>query len=487
MNRTGAADRAGPGKTDVRRKQERRGTVDLKIVNGTIVTAAETYKADVGIADGRIVRISKKIQDETQETIDAKGLYVMPGGVDMHTHLDMPFGGTVSSDDFETGTIAAAFGGTTTVVDFAIQGKGATLKKSLDIWMKKAEGKAVIDYGFHMAITDLKDKVMDEIPEMVSAGVTSFKCFLAYKGALMIDDGAFYKILQNAKKAGALVMVHAENGDVLDVLINDFLAKGKTAPKYHALSRPPEAEAEATGRAIALAQMADAPLYIVHLSCREALEKVREARDKARPVFAETCPQYLLKSFANYLEPGFKGAKYVMSPPLRDESNWDVLWGGLSSNDLQVVSTDHCPFNFKGQKDMGKDSFAAIPNGAPGIEHRLMLMFNEGVNKNRIGLNRFVDLVSTTPARLFGLFPQKGTVTVGSDADIVLFDPKAPFHISAKTHHQNVDYTPYEGFKGNGIPRIVLSNGRVIIRDGEFTGEVGAGTFIKRKPFRLTA
>ena len=461
--------------------------MDLKIVNGTVVTAAETYKADVGIDNGRIVEIAGKIKDETTETIDARGLYVTPGGVDMHTHLEMPFGGTVSSDDFESGTIAAAFGGTTTVVDFAIQGKGASLKKSLDTWMKKAKGKAVIDYGFHMAITDLKDRVMEEIPDLVAAGVTSFKCFLAYKGALMIDDGAFYRILRQAKKAGALVMVHAENGDVLDVLINDHLARGKTAPKYHALSRPPAAEAEATGRAIALANMADAPLYIVHLSCREALEKVQEARDKARPVFAETCPQYLLKSFSNYLEPGFKGAKYVMSPPLRDESNWDVLWNGLASNDLQVVSTDHCPFNYNGQKDMGRDSFAAIPNGAPGIEHRFMLMFHEGVNKKRFGLNRFVELVSTAPARLFGLYPRKGAVTVGSDADLVLFDPKAPFRISARTHHQNVDYTPYEGFKGNGVPKIVLSNGRVIIRDGEFTGEIGAGSFLKRQPFRLTA
>jgi len=360
-----------------------------------------------------------------------------------------------------------------------------SLKGTLDTWMKKAGKKAVIDYGFHVAITDLNDRVMAEIPEMVAKGVTSFKCFLAYKGALMIDDGALYRILKASRKAGALVMIHAENGDILDILINDLLARGKTEPKYHALSRPPEAEAEATGRGIAIAQMAGAPIYIVHLSCREALDKVKEARDAGFPVLAETCPQYLLKSYRNYLEPGFQGAKYVMSPPLRDKSNWDPLWKGLGSGDLQVVSTDHCPFNFKGQKDKGKKSFAAIPNGAPGIEHRVMLLFHEGVNKKRIGLNRFVELVSTAPAKIFGLFPQKGTVAVGSDADLVLFDPKAPFEISAKTHHQNVDYTPYEGFKGKGVPKVVFSNGRIIVIDGKFVGKPGTGRFLKRRPFRL--
>ena len=457
--------------------------MDLKVVGGTVVTATESFRADVGISGGQIVQIAKKIKEPAAEEISAKGLYVMPGGIDMHTHLDMPFGGTVSADDFETGTKAAAYGGTTTIVDFAIQGKGQSLKKALETWMGKADGKAVIDYGFHVAITDLTDKVMDEIPAMVKEGVSSFKCFLAYKGALMIDDGVLYQVLKKADKSGALVMIHAENGDVIDVLIKDYLASGKTQPKYHALSRPPEAEGEATGRGIAVARMAGAPIYIVHLSCAEALAKVQAARDEGQPVFAETCPQYLLKSFDNYLEPGFKGAKYVMSPPLRDKSNWDILWKGLASGDLQVLSTDHCPFNFKGQKDMGKDSFAAIPNGAPGIEHRLMLMHQEGVLGKRFSLNRFVDLVSTTPAKLFGLFPRKGAVAVGSDADLVLFDPKAQFRISAKTHHQNVDYTPYEGFTGQGTVQTVLSNGRFVIRDGNFVGEPGSGRFIKRTPF----
>jgi len=459
--------------------------MDYKIVNGTIVTAMDTYRADVGITNGKVVQIAKKIKDPATEVVDAKGLYVLPGGIDIHTHLDMPFMGSFSSDDFETGTIAAAFGGTTCLVDFAIQGKRMSLKGTLNTWMKKARKKAVIDYGFHVAITDLNDKVMNEIPEMVAMGVPSFKCFLAYKGALMIDDGALYRILQKTKKAGALVMIHAENGDVLDILINDLLAQGKTEPKYHALSRPPEAEAEATGRGIAIAQMAGAPIYIVHLTCKEALAKVKEARDAGFPVLAETCPQYLLKSYQNYLESGFQGAKYVMSPPLRDKSNWDVLWKGLAYGDLQVVSTDHCPFNFKGQKDKGKKNFALIPNGAPGIEHRVMLLFHEGVNKKRIGLNRFVELVSTAPAKLFGLFPQKGTVAVGTDADLVLFDPKAPFKISARTHHQNVDYTPYEGFTGKGVPKIVFSNGQIIVNDGKFMGKPGTGRFLKRRPFRI--
>ncbi|HDZ89178.1 MAG: dihydropyrimidinase [Deltaproteobacteria bacterium] len=461
--------------------------MDYKIVNGTIVTATDTYRADVGIKNGKVVQIAKKIKESAGEVIDAKGLYVLPGGIDIHTHLDMPFMGSFSSDDFETGTIAAAFGGTTSLVDFAIQGKRMSLKGTLNTWMKKARKKAVIDYGFHVAITDLNDRVMNEIPEMVAMGVPSFKCFLAYKGALMIDDGALYRILQKTKKAGALVMIHAENGDVLDILINDLLAQGKTEPKYHALSRPPEAEAEATGRGIAIAQMAGAPIYIVHLTCKEALAKVKEARDAGFPVLAETCPQYLLKSYQNYLEPGFQGAKYVMSPPLRDKSNWDVLWKGLAYGDLQVVSTDHCPFNFKGQKDKGKKNFALIPNGAPGIEHRIMLLFHEGVNKKKIGLNRFVELVSTAPAKLFGLFPQKGTVAVGTDADLVLFDPKAPFKITAKTHHQNVDYTPYEGFTGKGVPKTVFSNGQIIVNDGKFLGKPGTGRFLKRRPFRLTA
>jgi dihydropyrimidinase len=457
--------------------------VDLKIVGGTVVTDRETYPAEIGVAGGRIVQIAQKIDAEAGQTLDAAGCYVMPGGIDMHTHLDMPFGGTVSVDDFETGTRAAAFGGTTSVIDFAIQGKGQSLTDTVNTWKKKAEGKAVFDYGFHVAVTDLTEAVLAELPAMVAAGVPSFKCFLAYKGALMIDDGAFFRILGKAKECGALVMLHAENGEILDVLIKNALAKGQTEPKYHALTRPPEAEGEATSRGIAIAHMAGAPLYIVHLTCREALAEVKRARDLGWPVYAETCPQYLLKSFDNYLEPGFEGAKYVMSPPLRDKSNWADLWTGLVMDDLQVVSTDHCPFNFKGQKEMGLKSFAQIPNGAPGIEHRLMLLYQFGVRQGRISMNRFMDLVSAAPARLFGLSPRKGAVAVGSDADLVLWDPEAAWEISAQTHHQNVDYTPYEGVSGKGKPRVVLSAGRVIVQEDRFTGQPGTGRFLERRPF----
>jgi len=459
--------------------------MEIKIINGTIITPTDTYRADIGIEKGKIVEIAQKISEGAKEVIDARGTYVFPGGIDMHTHLDMPFMGSFSSDDFETGTIAAAHGGTTCIVDFAIQGKGQSLKETLNTWKAKAEGKAVFDYGFHIAICDLTEGVLNEIPDVVAEGVTSFKTFLAYKGTLMIDDGALFQILQKSKEVGALVMIHAENGDIVDLMVKELLAQKKTAPRYHALSRPPEAEAEATGRAIAIAQMAGAPIYIVHLSCREALEKVKEARDRGLPALAETCPQYLILSYKNYEEPGFNGAKYVMSPPLRDKSNHAPLWQGLASGDLQVISTDHCPFNFKGQKDLGKNDFSQIPNGAPGIENRLCLMYNEGVNRGCVSINRFVDLVSTTPAKLFGLYPEKGTVAVGSDADLVVFDPKERFTITAKTNHQKVDYTPYEGYKGKGVPRIVIAQGKVLVKEGKFLGQPGGGRYIKRKTFRL--
>jgi len=457
----------------------------IKVINGTIVTPTDNYCADIGIENGKVTEISKKISSTAKEVIDAKGSYVFPGGIDIHTHLDMPFMGSFSSDDFETGTIAAAHGGTTCIVDFAIQGKGNSLKKTLNEWKNKAEGKAVFDYGFHVAICDLTDEVINEIPDAVAQGVTSFKTFLAYKGALMIDDGALFRILRKSKEAEALVMIHAENGDIIDIMVKELLAQNKTEPKHHAISRPPEAEAEATARAINIAQMAGAPIYIVHLTCQEALEKVKSARDRGFSALAETCPQYLILSDKNYEEPDFNGAKYVMSPPLRDKLNHTKLWQGLSFGDLQVISTDHCPFNFKGQKDLGRDDFSKIPNGAPGIENRLCLIFNEGVNKGRISVNRFVDLVSTMPAKLFGLYPEKGTIAVGSDADLVVFNPKKKFTITAETNHHNVDYTPYEGYNGKGVPEVVISQGDVIVREGEFLGTPGKGRYIKRKKFKL--
>lgn len=459
--------------------------MDIKISKGIIVTATDTYQADIGIEKGKIREIAEKISDGAREVIDARGAYVFPGAIDIHTHLDMPFMGERSSDDFKTGTIAAAYGGTTAIVDFAIQEKGMRLRDAFDTWMQKAKDKAVIDYGFHVAICDLNDDVLNEIPEMVKDGVTSFKCFLAYKGALMIDDGALFKVLQRANRSGALVMIHAENGDIIDILVSEMIKNGKTEPKFHALSRPPEAEGEATGRGIAVSQMARAPIYIVHLTCREALRKVIESRDAGYPTYAETCPQYLLLSYKNYAEPDFNGAKYVMSPPLRTKEDQEALWKALQMGHLQVVSTDHCPFNFKGQKDLGKDDFSKIPNGAPGIENRLCLMYNEGVNKGRININRLVDLVSTSPAKLFGLYPAKGTVGVGSDADLVVFNPKERFTITAKTNHQNVDYTPYEGYKGKGAPRVVISQGRVLVKEGRFLGRPGQGRYIKRRPIRF--
>ncbi len=456
--------------------------MNLVVKNGTVVTATDMYKADVRCENGKIVSIGKDLKGE--EYVEAEGMYVLPGAVDMHTHLDMPFGGSVSSDDFYTGTVAAACGGTTTVVDFAIQQQGGTLKQALDTWMGKAEGKAVTDYGFHVAITDLPPKVMKEIPQMVKQGVTSFKLFLAYKGALMVDDATFYQALKIAKENRALICVHAENGDVVDILIKNLLAEGKTDPYYHAVSRPDKAEGEATFRALALAEMAEAPVYIVHLTCAEALEKVRQARNKGLPAYAETCPQYLLLDVNQYKEPDFGGAKYVMSPPLREKWNQEILWDGLKNGDLQVISTDHCPFNFKGQKDMGIDDFSKIPNGAPGIETRIPLIYTEGVGKHRFSLNKMVELTAATPAKLFGLFPEKGTIAVGADADIVLFDPEKEVTLTQGILHQNVDYTPYEGMKVKGYAVKTIVAGKVIVDNGKFIGEKGTGKYIKRKPFQ---
>jgi dihydropyrimidinase len=348
--------------------------------------------------------------------------------------------------------------------------------------MKKAEGKAAIDYGFHMIITDLPESVEKEMDAMVAEGITSFKLFMAYRGVLMLDDGSIFRALLRTADNGGTICMHAENGDVIDVLVKRALAEGKTAPKYHALTRPALAEAEATHRAIALAEMAGVPIYIVHLSAAEALEMVTAARDRGLPAYAETCPQYLFLSYANYEESGFEGAKYVMSPPLRARGNEEKLWRGLAGNDLQAVSTDHCPFCMKEQKELGRGDFSKIPNGAPGIETRMSLLFDGGVVGKRISLNRFVELTSTSPAKIFGLFPRKGTIAPGSDADIVIFDPKKKHTLSAKTHHMKVDYNPYEGREVTGAAETVLSRGRVIIENGNFVGKAGAGGFLKRSP-----
>jgi dihydropyrimidinase len=452
----------------------------ILIKNGTIVTATDQYRGDVLVEREKITTLGSSLTMAADRVIDAAGKYVLPGGIDVHTHLDMPFGGTTSADDFQTGTIAAAHGGTTTVIDFAIQYRGQTLHHAWDTWLKKAEGKAAIDYGFHMIITELNDQVELEMDALVGQGITSFKLFMAYPGVFMLDDASIFKALLRTGKNGGTICMHAENGGVIDVLVQRALAAGQTAPKYHALTRPARAEAEATHRAIALAEIADVPVYIVHLSAAEALEMVTEARDRGLPAHAETCPQYLFLSYDNYEEPGFEGAKYVMSPPLRPKETQDRLWRGLSANDLQVISTDHCPFCMKEQKVLGAGDFSKIPNGAPGIETRMSLVYDGGVRAGRISLNRFVELTSTSPAKIFGLFPRKGTIAPGSDADIVIFDPGKTQTLSVKTLHMNVDYNPYEGRQVTGVTETVLSRGQVIIDGGAFTGRVGAGSFLKR-------
>src|SRR5438477_459923 len=454
------------------------------IQHGTIVTAGRTYGGDILIEGETIKDIAPALPAENAgRVIDAQGMLILPGGIDVHTHLDMPFGGTTSSDDFETGTRAAAFGGTTTLVDFAIQYKGQSLRTAFDTWMSKASQRAVCDYSFHCIVTDLGGTQLDEMNALVREGVTSFKLFMAYPGVFMLDDASIFKALQTTAKNGGLVCMHAENGSAIDVIVQQALAEGKKAPKYHALTRPTTAEAEATARAIALAEMAGAPVYIVHLSCNEALEKVREARDRGLPAYSETCPQYLYLSLENMDAPGFEGAKYVFTPPLREKWHQEKLWQGLAKDTLQVVSTDHCPFCFKEQKELGKDDFTKIPNGGPGIEHRLSLVYTGGVHGKHFSPNRFVQLVSTTPAKLFGLYPRKGTIAVGSDADLVLFDPNHEELISAKTHHMRVDYSMFEGIKIKGSPKTVFSRGRAIIDSGKFVGRPGSGQFLRRQTY----
>jgi dihydropyrimidinase len=450
------------------------------IKNGTVVTASDQYTGDVLVEDEKITVIGTSLDMHTDKTIDAAGKYVLPGGIDVHTHMDMPFGGTTSADDFESGTVAAAFGGTTAIVDFAIQYRGQTLHHAMETWAQKAEGKAVIDYGFHMIITELNDQVEGEMDALVRQGITSFKLFMAYPGVFMLDDASIFKALLRTGKNGGTICMHAENGGVIDVLVQRALAEGKTAPKYHALTRPARAEAEATHRAIALAEIADVPIYIVHLSAAEALEMVTEARDRGLPAFAETCPQYLFLSYDSYEEPGFDGAKYVMSPPLREQAKQSALWRGLAYNDLQCISTDHCPFCMKEQKELGRNDFSKIPNGAPGVETRMSLVYDGGVRPGRITLNRFVELTSTSPAKIFGLFPRKGTIAPGSDADIVVFDPNRKLTLSAKTLHMKVDYNPYEGREVTGATDTVLSRGRVVIENGAFVGGKGGGSFLRR-------
>ena len=451
------------------------------IQNGTIVNADSTVRADL-LIDGGVIREIRPVipPNSAQKIVDATGLLVFPGGVDAHTHLDMPFGGTTSADDFESGTSAAAIGGTTTIVDFAIQARGTKMRTALDTWWKKAEGKACVDYGLHMIITDLPDAGLEDMDEMVREGVASFKLFMAYPNVLMVDDATIFKAMRQTAKNGALVCMHAENGSVIDVIVQQALAEGKTAPIYHALTRPTRAEAEAVHRAIAMAELAGVPVYIVHLSSEDALNQVREARDRGLPAFAETCPQYLLLSLEDMQDKGWEGAKYVFTPPLREKRNLPKLWDGLRKDNLQVVSTDHCPFCLADQKVLGKDDFTKIPNGGPGIENRLQLLHHHGVGKGNFSINRFVELVSTAPARIFGMYPKKGVLAPGSDADVVLWDPAAAHTISAATHHMRVDYSMFEGFKVKGNARDVYSRGELIVSKGQFVGKPGRGQYLRR-------
>ena len=456
--------------------------IRLAIQNGTIVNADSTTQADL-LIDGAVIKeIRAGIPVAAADTIvDATGLLLLPGGIDAHTHLDMPFGGSNSADNFLTGTRAAAIGGTTTIVDFAIQSRGTKMRAALDTWWKKAEGKACIDYGLHMIVTDLGDAGLEDMDDLVREGVASFKLFMAYPNVLMVDDATIFKALRQTAKNGALICMHAENGSVIDVIVQQALAEGKTAPIYHALTRPTLAEAEAVHRAIAMAEMAGVPVYIVHLSSEDALNQVREARDRGLPAFAETCPQYLLLSIEDVQDKGWEGAKYVFTPPLREKKNQPKLWEGLRKDNLQVVSTDHCPFCFEDQKALGKDDFTKIPNGGPGIENRLQLLHHHGVGLGNLTLNRFVELVSTAPARIFGMYPKKGVLAVGSDADIVLWDPIAEHTISAATHHMRVDYSMFEGFHVRGNARDVYSRGELIVSQGRFIGTAGRGQYLRRE------
>jgi dihydropyrimidinase len=456
------------------------------ISGGTVVTAEGTLDADVVIDGEKITAVLARLPNQAASVsadriIHATGMYVLPGGIDVHTHMELPFGGTVSSDSFETGTKAAAWGGTTTIIDFAVQAKGTSLLSGLDKWQAKADGNCSIDYGFHMIVSDVNDTTLKEMDACIAAGVNSFKLFMAYPGVFYSTDGEILLAMQQAAQSGATVMMHAENGIAIDQLVAQALAAGHTDPVYHSLTRPPELEGEATSRAITLAKVANCPLYIVHMTAAQAVEAVAEARDTGQNVFAETCPQYLYLSIDDLARPDFEGSKFVCSPPLRPKDHQGALWRGLRTNDLSVVSTDHCPFCFKDQKELGRGNFTKIPNGMGCVEHRMDLL-HAGVVAGQITLPRWVEVASTTPARMFGLYPRKGAMAPGSDADIVIYDPRARQTLSAATHHMNVDYSVFEGLEITGRVVTTLSRGRVVIDEGEYRGSPGHGVFLPRGP-----
>jgi dihydropyrimidinase len=480
----------------------------LKIRNGLVVTSSETFKADIGIEDGIITKIERKAQSasadslpefQADEVIDADGKYVLPGGVDVHTHLDMPFGGTVTADNFYTGTVAGACGGTTTIIDFAIQNKGETLKTVLENWHQKAKNISVVDYSFHIAITDLNEGVLSEIPRIINEGITSFKLFMAYKGSLMTASENISRVLAESSRLGFLTMLHCEDGDKIDELIKDFLFSGNTNPLYHSLSRPAELEEKAVSDALKLQEQTKGNLYIVHLSSEGALKQIRKHKGR---VLTETCPQYLVLSIDKYTEKpdkqvrernrflcgipdDFEGAKYVMSPPLRGKHHLNALWEGIKDNTISIVSTDHCAFNFYGQKTLGLGDFSKIPSGIPGIETRLFLLYNEGVMGKLITINKLVDVFATVPAKTFGLYPKKGEIAIGADADIVIFNQDKKLVIKSIRLHQDVDYCPFEGYRGKGGISYVISRGEIIVRDRAFSGKKGRGKFLSRRTYQV--
>jgi dihydropyrimidinase len=461
------------------------------IKGGTVVTATESMSADVLIDGEKVVALvapgSHDWESGAARVIDASGKYVLPGGIDVHTHMELPFGGTFASDNFETGTRAAAWGGTTTIIDFAVQTKGGSAMEGYEAWREKADGKVAIDYGLHMITGDINEQTLKEMDVLVDEGVTSFKLFMAYPGVFYSDDGEILLAMQKAAENGSTICMHAENGIAIDVYVEQALKRGQTDPIYHGLVRKSLLEGEAAHRAIVLAELTGAPLYIVHTSAKEAVHEVIQARDRGLNVFAETCPQYLFFDLDD-LGNGFDGAKYVCSPPMRDRAagHQDALWQALRTNDLQVVSTDHCPFCFNDhpelgrQKRLGEEDFSKIPNGMPGVEPRMEVLYEGGVNQGRIGVNRFVEITSTTPAKMFGLYPKKGTVAPGGDADIVIFDPNEKHVISVDNQHMRVDYSAYEGLEVTGKVKCVLSRGRIIVENGEYLGKPGDGSYLRR-------
>jgi dihydropyrimidinase len=458
--------------------------MSVLIKGGRVVTATDDYVGDVFVDGERISLLGEDLDVTADTTIDASGKLVLPGLVDPHTHLDMPFGGTTTIDDVQSGQTAAAFGGTTCHVDFCIQPQGSTFAAALDEWRSKASGKQVIDMGYHIAITDLSEpERLEELATLPEQGVTSYKLFMAYKGALQVDDETLFKSMEVAAASGALVMVHAENGDAIDVLVKQALAAGNTAPHFHALTRPPETEGEATNRAIQLSHVAGCPLYVVHVSCQESVEPIALARDKGWDVWGETCTQYFFIDQSFLERPDFEGAKYVYTPPPRAKKNQDVLWNAVRTDVLSAISTDHCSFLWDGQKSMGKDDFSKIPNGGPGLENRLHMIHHFGVGEGRITLNRMVELLATNPAKLFGLYPRKGTIAPGSDADLVIFDPTKTKTITVADQRSKSDYNLYEGTAVNGDVETVLVRGTVVVDEGELRVEPGFGQFVARAKF----